>query len=59
MSTSVVAGVQSVKTTGLMSIREDGIGKVFKGITTFDEVINHTPRTFSVRPLRQIISRSQ
>jgi type IV pilus assembly protein PilB len=49
----------SVKTTGLMSMREDGIGKVLKGVTTFEEVMNHTPRTFSVRPLRQIISRSQ
>ena len=49
----------SVETTGLVSMREDAIGKVLKGITTFEEVLNHTPRTFSVRPLRQIISRSQ
>lgn len=49
----------SVETTGLVSMREDGIGKVVRGVTTFDEVLKHTPRTFNTRPLRQIMSLCQ
>ena len=49
----------SVETTGLISMREDACAKVVRGQTTFDEVLRHTPRTFSVRPLRQILSLSE
>ncbi|MBL7644876.1 MAG: Flp pilus assembly complex ATPase component TadA [Candidatus Hydrogenedentes bacterium] len=49
----------SVETTGLISMREDACAKVVRGYTTFDEVLRHTPRTFSVRPLRQILSLSE
>ncbi|MBI2422463.1 MAG: Flp pilus assembly complex ATPase component TadA [Candidatus Hydrogenedentes bacterium] len=49
----------SVETTGLVSMREDGIAKVIRGITTFDEVLKHTPRTFGIRPLRQVITLCQ
>ncbi len=45
----------SVDTTGLVSMREDGIAKVIKGITTFEEVLSHTPRTFNIRSLNQIM----
>lgn len=46
----------SVETTGLISMREDACTKVVRGLTTFDEVLRHTPRTFSVRPLRKILA---
>ncbi len=46
----------SVETTGLVSMREDGVAKVVKGLTTFEEVLNRTPRTFDMHPLRQIAS---
>lgn len=49
----------SVESTGLVSMREDAIAKVVRGITTFDEVLKHTPRTFTVRPLRQIMTLCQ
>lgn len=49
----------SVETTGLISMREDACAKVVRGQTTFDEVLRHTPRTFNVRPLRQILSLSE
>ncbi len=49
----------SVATTGLVSVREDAIGKVLKGVTTFGEVLKHTPRTFSMRSLSQIVSLCQ
>ncbi len=49
----------SMDTTGLVSMREDGIAKVVKGITTFEEILAHTPRTFHTRPLRQILTLSQ
>ncbi len=49
----------SVETTGLVSMREDAIAKVVQGHTTFEEVLKHTPRTFSLRPLQQIISLCQ
>jgi type IV pilus assembly protein PilB len=49
----------SMDTTGLVSMREDGIAKVVKGITTFEEILSHTPRTFHTRPLRQILTLSQ
>jgi hypothetical protein len=48
-----------METTGLVSMREDAISKVVRGITTFDEVLSHTPRTFSIRPLRQILTLCQ
>ena len=40
-------------------MREDGVAKVVRGTTTFEEVLSHTPRTFSLRPLRQILTMSQ
>lgn len=46
----------SMETTGLVSMREDAVGKVIKGVTTYEEVLKHTPRTFKMRPLRQILS---
>ncbi|MBI5094369.1 MAG: Flp pilus assembly complex ATPase component TadA [Candidatus Hydrogenedentes bacterium] len=46
----------SMDTTGLISMREDGIAKVLRGLTTFDEVLKSTPRTPGMRPLRQILS---
>jgi len=49
----------SMDTTGLVSMREDGIAKVVKGVTTFEEILSHTPRTFHTRPLRQILTLSQ
>ncbi len=49
----------SVETTGLISMREDACAKVVRGMTTFDEVFRHTPRTFEMRPLRQILALSE
>ncbi len=49
----------STETTGLVSMREDAVAKVIRGVTTFDEVLKHTPRTFSMRSLRQIMSLCQ
>ena len=49
----------SVETTGLVSMREDAVAKVVKGATTFEEVLKHTPRTFTMRPMRQILSLCQ
>ncbi|MBX3179415.1 MAG: Flp pilus assembly complex ATPase component TadA [Candidatus Hydrogenedentes bacterium] len=49
----------SVETTGLISMREDACAKVVRGHTTFEEVLRHTPRTFSVRPLRNILAMSE
>ena len=48
-----------MESTGLLSMREDGVAKVIRGATTFDEVLRHTPRTFSMRPLRQILAMTQ
>jgi type IV pilus assembly protein PilB len=49
----------STDTTGLISMREDAIGKTVRGLTTFEEVLRHTPRTFEMRQLRQILSMTQ
>lgn len=49
----------SMETTGLVSMREDGVAKVIKGITTFEEILEHTPRTFAMRPLRQVLTLCQ
>ena len=49
----------SVETTGLISMREDACVKTVRGLTTFDEVQRHTPRTFSTRPLRKILALSE
>lgn len=49
----------STETTGLVSMREDGIAKVVRGLTTFEEVLAQTPRTFETRPLRQILQMTQ
>ncbi len=46
----------SVETTGLVSMREDAIDKVLQGLTTFEEATKHTPKTFAMRPLRQIVA---
>jgi type IV pilus assembly protein PilB len=49
----------SMETTGLVSMREDGCAKVVRGLTTFEEVLKHTPRTFRMRALRQILTMCQ
>jgi type IV pilus assembly protein PilB len=49
----------SIDTTGLVSMREDALSKVIRGLTTFEEVVKHTPKTFGVRPLHQILSLCQ
>lgn len=49
----------SMETTGLVSMREDAVSKVARGITTFDEVLSHTPRTFTIRSMRQIMTLCQ
>jgi len=46
----------SVDTTGLISMREDAVSKVVKGITTYEEVLKQTPRTFQMRSLKQILT---
>ncbi len=46
----------SMETTGLIGMREDGIAKVIRGLTTFDEVLKSTPRAPIMRPVRQIIA---
>ncbi len=46
----------SVDSTGLISMREDAISKVIRGTTTYEEVIKHTPRTFNLRSIRQIMT---
>jgi len=49
----------STETTGLVSMREDGLAKVVRGQTTFEEVFTQTPNTFDTRPLRQILLMTQ
>jgi type IV pilus assembly protein PilB len=49
----------STDTTGLISMREDAIAKTVRGQTTFDEALRHTPRTFEMRRLRQILTLTQ
>ncbi len=49
----------STETTGLVSMREDAVAKVIKGATTYDEVLKHTPRTYEMRPLEQVLSLCQ
>jgi len=44
----------SMESTGLVSMREDAVSKVIRGVTTFEEVLKHTPQTFAMRPLHQI-----
>lgn len=46
----------SQETTGLVSMREDGIAKVIRGFTTFDDVLRYTPRTTVQRPLGELLS---
>ncbi|MGC8844438.1 MAG: ATPase, T2SS/T4P/T4SS family [Candidatus Hydrogenedens sp.] len=46
----------SVDSTGLISMREDAISKVIRGTTTYEEVVKHTPRTFNLRSIRQIMT---
>ncbi len=49
----------STETTGLVSMREDAVAKVIHGHTTFEEALKHTPRTFFMRSIKQIINMSQ
>ncbi len=49
----------STETTGLISMREDAVAKVIQGQTTYEEALKHTPRTFSMRSIKQIINMSQ
>jgi type IV pilus assembly protein PilB len=48
-----------VESAGLLGMREDGIAKVIRGWTTFEEVLRHTPRTFNMRPLPRILAMTQ
>lgn len=48
-----------VESTGLVSMREDGISKVIRGDTTFSEVLRNTPRTVFMRPVQQILAMTQ
>ena len=45
--------------TGLISIREDGIVKAIRGLTTLSEVLRNAPRTATMRPVRQILVMTQ
>ena len=45
-----------VESSGLVSMREDAIIKVIKGLTSFEEVARHTPQTGTVRPIAEIMS---
>ena len=45
-----------MESTGLISMCEDGIAKAVRGLTTFEEVLRRAPRTFTLRPLRQILA---
>ena len=47
------------ESTGLISMREDGVAKVIRGETTFEEVLRHTPRMTTMRSLRQILAMTQ
>ena len=49
----------SMNTTGLVSMREDAIAKVLRGLTTFDEVMAQTPGTYAMRPLHQVLKLTQ
>jgi type IV pilus assembly protein PilB len=46
----------SVSATGLVSMAEDGLAKVARGITTVEEVLENAPRVPRVRPLREIFA---
>jgi type IV pilus assembly protein PilB len=48
-----------IESTGLISMREDAIAKVLRGKTTFEEVLRHTPASYSNRSLRQVLSMTQ
>jgi len=48
-----------VESTGLVSMREDGMAKVVRGMTTFSEVLRSTPRTWFMRPIQQILAMTQ
>jgi len=48
-----------IESAGLLGMREDGISKVIRGLTTFEEVLRYTPRTFSMRPLPRILAMTQ
>ena len=37
-------------------MREDAIAKVIRGLTTFDEVLRNTPKTFTTRKLSQVMT---
>ena len=46
-----------MESTGLVSMREDGIAKVLRGYTTLDEVIKHTPWSGgNMRSIQQILA---
>jgi len=47
------------ESTGLISMRDDAIEKVVRGLTTFDEVIKNTPHTFEMRELNEIMALSE
>jgi type II secretory ATPase GspE/PulE/Tfp pilus assembly ATPase PilB-like protein len=44
------------ESTGLVSMREDAIAKSIRGLTTFSEVLRHTPFTFTLHTLPQILA---
>jgi type IV pilus assembly protein PilB len=42
--------------SGLFSMQEDGIAKVLLGLTTFEEIIKHVPRSVNQRSLRDLLA---
>ncbi|HEO70723.1 MAG TPA: secretion system protein E [Candidatus Hydrogenedentes bacterium] len=48
-----------MESTGLISTSEDGVAKAIRGVTTFDEILRHVPRTPGIRPVRQILAMTQ
>jgi len=40
---------------GFVTMQEDGLAKVYKGITTFDEVLSRVPRVVKPRPIEKIL----
>jgi type IV pilus assembly protein PilB len=45
----------SMRTAGLVTMQESAIASALLGETTFDEVLNETPRAFRPRPLKKIL----
>ena len=46
----------AMRSTGFVSLREDGLAKAARGLTTLEEVYLHTPRTEKVRDIGMVFS---